>query len=139
MSTNNQVGGGSDSTEVGNADGGVSSVVNVEEEKKPSVPVVNYPTIPTSTTNTTTNPISTTTNNNNKPVAQAPVAINDSYEVKRLEFMGKKVPILLQSKNGPCPLLAIANQLLLSNLISFPEHTEDVTLDNLVHIIAERM
>jgi len=74
------------------------------------------------------------------PLTTPAQAAEDVYEVKRIEFLGKKDrPILLQSKNGPCPLLAIANQLLLSNRLALPAHQEMVSLNNLVHLIAEKL
>lgn len=35
------------------------------------------------------------------------------HKVKRIKFLGKEVPIITQNSNGPCPLLAILNALLL--------------------------
>jgi len=35
------------------------------------------------------------------------------HAVKRINFLGKITPIVLQNENGPCPLIAIANCLLL--------------------------
>lgn len=37
------------------------------------------------------------------------------YSIKWINFINRKVPILLQNKNGPCPLLCITNILLLRN------------------------
>ena len=37
------------------------------------------------------------------------------YRIKNIQFQGSQRRILLQSKNGPCPLLAVANVLLLRN------------------------
>ncbi|CRG97581.1 conserved Plasmodium protein, unknown function [Plasmodium gallinaceum] len=37
------------------------------------------------------------------------------YSVKWINFISRKVPILLQNKSGPCPLLCITNILLLRN------------------------
>ncbi|CAF1240565.1 unnamed protein product [Didymodactylos carnosus] len=42
---------------------------------------------------------------------------NDKYYVKWIEFNTELVPILLQNANGPCPLLAIMNVLLLRQKI----------------------
>lgn len=40
------------------------------------------------------------------------------FRVKRLRFEGKpRVPYLLQNENGPCPLLAIANILMLRGVL----------------------
>eukprot|EP00435_Cladocopium_sp_Y103_P076281 s59_g86.t2 len=37
----------------------------------------------------------------------------EAFQVRRIEFLGQEVPVLLQNRNGPCALLAIANGLLL--------------------------
>lgn len=50
-----------------------------------------------------------------------------NYKVKRIEFMKRKVPIMMQNENGPCPLLALANVMLLRNHISLPLTTENVS------------
>lgn len=42
---------------------------------------------------------------------------DDTYLIKWIEFNHSRVPILLQNRNGPCPLLAIANILLLRNRV----------------------
>ncbi|CRH02441.1 conserved Plasmodium protein, unknown function [Plasmodium relictum] len=39
------------------------------------------------------------------------------YNVKWINFINRKVPILLQNKSGPCPLLCITNILLLRNQV----------------------
>lgn len=81
-------------------------------------------------------------------------AEQEVYEIKRIEFLGRqRVPILMQglfvftyvvllgtntvlAKNGPCPLLAIANALLLSNRISLNDNQELISLTNLVELLA---
>lgn len=52
---------------------------------------------------------------------------NSSYKLKGITFFGRKVPVVVQNENGPCPLLAIANILLLRNVISLPLGLEDVS------------
>eukprot|EP00980_Cylindrotheca_fusiformis_P009989 scaffold2212_cov143-Cylindrotheca_fusiformis.AAC.7 len=50
--------------------------------------------------------------------------------------------ILLQNENGPCPLLAAANVLLLKGSISLPSNTISagvVTIDQLVNVLAEKI
>ena len=49
------------------------------------------------------------------------------YKLKRIDFFGRKVPVALQNENGPCPLLAIANILLLKKQIELPEHAPDIS------------
>ncbi|CAF0921367.1 unnamed protein product [Didymodactylos carnosus] len=60
-------------------------------------------------------PSSVTVNNNNQQDEQA--RQDDIYFVKWIEFDTNLVPILLQNENGPCPLLAIMNVLLIRQKI----------------------
>ena len=39
------------------------------------------------------------------------------YRTKRIQFLGRNVDVCTQNENGPCPLLALANVLLLRNSI----------------------
>ena len=43
---------------------------------------------------------------------------DDIYVVKWIEFNQDRLPILLQNINGPCPLLALANILLLRKQVN---------------------
>lgn len=52
------------------------------------------------------------------------------YKLKRIDFFGRTVPVALQNENGPCPLLAIANVLLLRKQIELPEHAPDISQVN---------
>jgi len=61
------------------------------------------------------------------------------YKVKHLPFNGRTVPILLQDINGPCPLLAIANILLLQGHISLPPGIGEVSQDRLVALVAQHI
>ena len=66
----------------------------------------------------------------------------DFYQVKRVSFLGRKdVPIICQNENGPCPLLAIANVLLLRNAIALqgsPDRSE-VSTAELMSLLAARL
>ena len=66
----------------------------------------------------------------------------DFYQVKRVSFFGRKdVPIIGQNENGPCPLLAIANVLLLRNAIALegsPDRPE-VSTAELMSLLAARL
>jgi len=44
--------------------------------------------------------------------------MDEAYAVKQTQFLGKPVSYVCQSANGPCPLLAIANVLLLRGQLS---------------------
>ena len=62
--------------------------------------------------------------------------------MKTIPFFGREVTIILQNANGPCPLLAIANALLLRNTVQLPERCKDVRtvhIQELMSIVAEQM
>ncbi|KAK9820975.1 hypothetical protein WJX81_005721 [Elliptochloris bilobata] len=61
-----------------------------------------------------------------------------SYKIKTIEFgpSCRKVQIVVQNENGPCPLLAIANCLLLRNAIQLPANAPDVTQERLISLVA---
>lgn len=50
-----------------------------------------------------------------------------SYTVKTITFMKRRVPIMMQNQNGPCPLLALANILLLRNQIQLSPDAPSIT------------
>lgn len=58
--------------------------------------------------------------------------MEEGYRVKRIKFHGQSVGILMQSDNGPCPLLAIANLLLLKESIDFHEDYSFISHDVLI-------
>lgn len=49
------------------------------------------------------------------------------HRVKMIAFKGRHVPIMLQDVNGPCPLLAIANVLLLRGQLQLPAGVGEVS------------
>ena len=60
-------------------------------------------------------------------MASGQIAAEPVYKLKRIDFFGRKVPVALQNENGPCPLLAIANILLLEKQIELPELAPDIS------------
>lgn len=61
------------------------------------------------------------------------------YKTKVVEFCGRSTPIVLQNDNGPCPLLAICNVLLLRNNLSLSLDASEVSLQKLLSLVAERL
>ena len=59
------------------------------------------------------------------------------HKLKYVRFYGREVPVVLQNENGPCPMLAIANVLLLRNAIHLPANTYKVEQEKLMDILAE--
>lgn len=59
------------------------------------------------------------------------------FYMKTFNFLGRNVSILLQNENGPCPLIAIANVLLLQNKIFIHQDKALITLNELIEIVAD--
>lgn len=59
------------------------------------------------------------------------------YLVKWITWKEKKTPIITQSENGPCPLLAIMNTLFLRWKARLPAQTEVVTTEDLMAHLGE--
>lgn len=67
--------------------------------------------------------------------------IDDEYGIKQIKFFGEERSILVQNENGPCPLLALCNVLLLRNAITLPQRslgTGSVTFCDLVEILSNK-
>jgi hypothetical protein len=58
------------------------------------------------------------------------------HPVKRMDFLGRNVGVCLQNENGPCPLLALANVLLLRGALELHKDTSQVTSAQLIELIA---
>ena len=65
------------------------------------------------------------------PVASAQPEV-EHYPLKRVHFGAVDTSIVLQNVNGPCPLIAIANTLLLRGAIDIPPEHAVITADDLV-------
>ncbi|XP_026874745.2 ubiquitin carboxyl-terminal hydrolase MINDY-1 [Electrophorus electricus] len=68
--------------------------------------------------------------------AQGP-AMPSFYLVKWITWKETKTPIITQSENGPCPLLAIMNILFLRWKAKLPAQTEVVTIEELMAHLGE--
>jgi ubiquitin carboxyl-terminal hydrolase MINDY-1/2 len=65
--------------------------------------------------------------------ATAP-AESSAYAIKRVEFFGRTAKICLQNRNGPCPLLALANVLSLRNELKLPAGSRSVSQGDLITV-----
>ncbi|ONK54944.1 uncharacterized protein A4U43_UnF9430 [Asparagus officinalis] len=61
------------------------------------------------------------------------------YKTKVIQFLGRSTPIVLQNDNGPCPLLAICNVLLLRNSLNLGLDASEVPLQKLLSLVAEKL
>nr|GEU95095.1 ubiquitin carboxyl-terminal hydrolase MINDY-1 [Tanacetum cinerariifolium] len=62
-----------------------------------------------------------------------------SHKTKLIQFFGRNIPIILQNDNGPCPLLAICNVLLLRNQLTLSSDWVEVSQEKLLSLVAERL
>jgi len=65
-----------------------------------------------------------------------------AYRLKSIQYRNQSHHILLQNENGPCPLLAAANVLLLKKSIVLPSNCVGsgvVTIEELTNILAEKI
>lgn len=61
------------------------------------------------------------------------------HKTKIIQFLGRTTPIILQNDNGPCPLLAICNVLLLRNNLNLSPDVAEVSQEKLLSLVAERL
>ncbi|OWF47944.1 ubiquitin carboxyl-terminal hydrolase MINDY-1-like isoform X2 [Mizuhopecten yessoensis] len=57
------------------------------------------------------------------------------YHVKWIAYKNKEIPTITQNENGPCPLIAVMNVLLLKCQVHLPPNTEVITPDQLMTYI----
>ncbi|KAF7647884.1 hypothetical protein LDENG_00165270 [Lucifuga dentata] len=69
--------------------------------------------------------------------AEAAPSMPAYYLVKWITWKEKKTPIITQSENGPCPLLAIMNTLFLRWKAKLPAQTEVITTEDLMAHLGE--
>lgn len=60
----------------------------------------------------------------------------EAFTVRRVDFLGRQVPVLLQSRNGPCALLAVANGLLLRGTLKLKDGEDAVSSEWLLSQLA---
>ncbi|VUZ55244.1 unnamed protein product [Hymenolepis diminuta] len=61
------------------------------------------------------------------------------HQIKWVQFEGVRVPIITQNENGPCPMIAITNVLLLRQKISLPEDHEMVSSDLIIQTLSDKL
>ncbi|NWI00736.1 MINY1 hydrolase, partial [Tichodroma muraria] len=70
-----------------------------------------------------------------EPPRGTPARDEDFYFVKWISWKGERTPVVTQSENGPCPLLAIMNILLLqwkASRVKLPPQKEVITAEELM-------
>ncbi|KAK9059411.1 hypothetical protein SSX86_022031 [Deinandra increscens subsp. villosa] len=70
---------------------------------------------------------------------ETPTVKEMMHKTKLIQFFGRTTPIVLQNDNGPCPLLAICNILLLRNNLSLSSDVAEVSQEKLLSLVAERL
>ncbi len=98
---------------------------------------------------TDTEPQPSTSSPSKPPMSKAPSAessneststeMDNIYHVKWVGWNSKKIPIITQNANGPCPMLAIANVLLLRGKMSLVDGCEVVSSEQLLETLGDTM
>ncbi|KAK4470331.1 hypothetical protein MN116_005895 [Schistosoma mekongi] len=70
----------------------------------------------------------------NSPVAESE---NFIYHIKWIKFNNQTCPIITQNNNGPCPMIAIANVLLLRGTINLSNDSELISGNRLLAMLSE--
>lgn len=77
-------------------------------------------------------------NGNAESVTESSQQVLESlYHIKWIKWKGINTPIITQNENGPCPLLAVVNVLLLQRRIRIPSPQEIVTSGQLMEYIGD--
>ena len=63
--------------------------------------------------------------------------MDESYRLKRIRYFDSPLSIILQSRNGPCPLLAIANALILRGALVLHSDLGGISHSDLTNLIAD--
>ncbi|EHB09911.1 Protein FAM63B [Heterocephalus glaber] len=77
--------------------------------------------------------------------AQGPAAARERfpgqsvYHIKWIQWKEENTPIITQNENGPCPLLAILNVLLLAWKVKLPPMMEIITAEQLMEYLGDYM
>jgi ubiquitin carboxyl-terminal hydrolase MINDY-1/2 len=61
------------------------------------------------------------------------------FKLKEIDYFNRKLKILCQNLNGPCPLLSLCNVLILNGKISIHSDYEHVSLEMITHLIANEL
>ncbi|KAL9287796.1 putative MINDY deubiquitinase [Arabidopsis thaliana] len=59
------------------------------------------------------------------------------YKTKKILYRGQRCNIILQDKNGPCPLIAICNVLILKHGINLDTYNSQVSEEDLVNLVID--
>ena len=63
----------------------------------------------------------------------------DVFQLKRISFLNRQVNICCQNNNGPCPLLGLANVLLLRGVISLPLDVDVMPSRDILSLVVHRL
>ncbi|KAH9285763.1 Uncharacterized protein ECG_00570 [Echinococcus granulosus] len=71
--------------------------------------------------------------------SKSPAKDGSVHQVKWISFNGSKVPIITQNENGPCPMIAITNFLLLRGKLTLPANHEVVSSDLIIAALSDEL
>ena len=62
---------------------------------------------------------------------------NNFFDLRIIIFLNRAIPVCLQKQNGPCPLIALFNILLLRRVIILPLFQECISIERILALIVE--
>ncbi|CDS41362.1 protein FAM63A [Echinococcus multilocularis] len=71
--------------------------------------------------------------------SKPPTKDGSVHQVKWISFNGSKVPVITQNENGPCPMIAITNVLLLRGKLALPADHEVVSSDLIIAALSDEL
>lgn len=115
-----------------------SATINTNIDNSNSAPLSETNAGETSSPNNNNDDNNNNNNNNNNPaISQEDDSVDSTYHLKWIQWNSGKIPIVMQSKNGPCPLIATINVLLLREKVKFPNVLEQITANQLFTYLGE--
>ena len=76
------------------------------------------------------------------PTNEGPVDISEGeswYQIKWIHWKSKRVPILVQNHNGPCPLIALCNVLFLRGVVNLKANLEIISSEAVLQLLLNQM
>ena len=112
---------------------------DVTSKSDPEIPAQDIPTpsedIPTSSKKAKMSKESSADSKDSKDSNS--VEMDNIYHVKWIGWNSSKIPIITQNSNGPCPMLAIANILLLRGKMTLQDGCEIVSSEQLLETLGK--
>eukprot|EP00608_Synchroma_pusillum_P003509 CAMPEP_0198432854 /NCGR_PEP_ID=MMETSP1452-20131203/24385_1 /TAXON_ID=1181717 /ORGANISM="Synchroma pusillum, Strain CCMP3072" /LENGTH=178 /DNA_ID=CAMNT_0044153339 /DNA_START=56 /DNA_END=589 /DNA_ORIENTATION=+ len=62
-----------------------------------------------------------------------------AYRLRKINFLGRQHVVICQAENGPCPLIALSNVLLLTKRLEIHSDLSFISMPELITLVANRL